>query len=135
MDSGIDTFMNHGCNGTTTYVSRSYLLDKKFHKVYNYGEDPTFSEQQADPERPAELDSSSLKARGSVFSPIYSRRIELRSSSSYAVIKSVAAGQELFTNYVWFYDSSDWQLMMNELMSQCTGEIVGIVVQLDGLSA
>ena len=135
VDSGIDTFMNHGCNGTTTYVSRSYLHDKKFHKVYNYGEDPTFSEQQADPERPAELDSSSLKARGSVFSPIYSRRIELRSSSSYAVIKSVAAGQELFTNYVWFYDSSDWQLMMNELMSQCTGDIVGIVVQLDGLSA
>jgi hypothetical protein len=101
VDSGISTFVNHGCNGTSNLGARRYLVDKMYNDVYNYGEDPTLTDQEADPERPVE-EYGILQGDESVsvFKPGLVRRTELKVSSSDAMLKDVKAGEEIFTNYV-----------------------------------
>jgi hypothetical protein len=87
------------------------------------------SEEEADPDKPT-LDTEITQ---DLFNPLKSRHLEHLQSSYEGVISSVSEGQELFCNYVFFSNNDTWKFNVLDLRSQCRGEKVGTIVQLEGM--
>jgi hypothetical protein len=86
------------------------------------------SEEEADPEKLLELSEDSDYA----FDPLYDRHLEHMQSSYEGSIVNVSKGQELFCNYVLFSTDESWKYIQR-LRSECRGEIVGTVVEVEGV--
>jgi hypothetical protein len=100
-----------------------------YNDVYNYGEYPTLTEQEADPERPVEEYGIHQGDESvSVFKPRLVLQTNFEMSFSDVMLKDVKAGEEIFTNYVWFYKVHDWKLMLSGLRAECMEGASGIVV-------
>jgi len=109
VDSGIFTFINHGCNGT-------YSIDDN--------EDDTVTEQNA------EL-SFHKEAREKTFDPFSDRHyIHSRNSPSWS-LRDIKAGEEILCNYLHFVENKEeWFLDAQELKRQCNGES-GLITNLE----
>jgi hypothetical protein len=70
-----------------------------------------------------------------LFDPLTDRHLEHMQSSYEGVISDVSKGQELFCNYVFFTTANTWKYNILELRSQCRGEKVGTVVEIEGKKA
>jgi hypothetical protein len=89
------------------------------------------SEEEADPDKPM-LDGETAI---DLFNPLQSRHLEHMQSSYEGVILPVSRGQELFCNYVFFSNIDTWKFNILDLRSQCRGEKVGTIVELEGMEA
>ena len=120
--------MNHGCNKTFNYGPVFCVLDRRANITTNEYVECTLSEEEADPNEPPEDIDKDL------FNPLMDRHLENYVSSYEGSIRNISKGEELFTNYLYFYGRDGWSYGVQELRSQCRGETVGIVVQIDGKS-
>jgi hypothetical protein len=127
VDSSISTFMNHGCNGAFNFGPLQYLIDQANNVTYAYGENPLMSEMEADPDRPVGEETEA----GPLLDPLYLRRLELFMTSAEGSVRDIKAGEELFTNYIWFDSEENWATNIMELRGQCNGGLAGLVVQVD----
>lgn len=108
VDSGILTFANHGCNGT-----------------YNMGQALSVTEMTADAgnQPPLELLQDE---KSTIYDVFYDRSHWIYDSASDVMRVDVSAGSELLDNYLPFY--VDWEEGVSDLLSQCQGQAVGLVV-------
>lgn len=115
VDSGILTFVNHGCNGTN-----------------NIGEEDTMHFTE-------DIDLIDLlKLKSPPSSHIRRSTLDLvidRHLPSFAVgydesSRDIKAGEELLQNYMYFMScSKHWKLPVLDLQAQCRGEVLGQVRQ------
>jgi len=111
VDSSINTFINHGCNGTFNYGP-----PKRLH----------ISESQADPTR------YPWPQADKTFSPMIDRNFESEWSSSDKALQDIEKGGELFLNYLYLTKNEDeWAETVRSLNAQCSGEEIGLVAMVD----
>lgn len=124
VDSGLSTFMNHGCNKTFNFGSIFYVLDHKAglnESDYDY---LMLSEEEVDPNNnPNQEDGTDY-----LFNPLLDRHLEHSFEGS---IEDITKGKELFSNYVHYYSAESWRYGIEELRSQCRHETIGTVVQIE----
>jgi len=91
------------------------------------------SEEEADPNTPPREFDNYIKYGN----PLADRHLEhfWMSSSLEGVISNVSNGEELFTNYLYYYGSSAWKFGISDLRSQCHGETVGTIIQVEEMGA
>ena len=121
-----------GCNKTFNIGPLFFAIDRINGISNSEFEFVTLSEEEADPNAPPREFDNYIKYGN----PVTDRHLEhfWMSSSLEGVISNVSKGEELFTNYVYYFDSSAWKFGINDLRSQCHGEIVGIITQVEGMS-
>jgi hypothetical protein len=129
VDSGYNTFMNHGCNKTFNFGTIFWVYDKKAGVSQSEYEYLMLSEEEADVDVPAfEV------AKKKTFNPLIDRHLEHMLSSYEGTIFNISKGQELFSNYVHYWGEQEWKVGIEQLRSQCRGESVGMVVKVEGKS-
>lgn len=115
MDSGILTFVNHGCNGTNNIGDGSSLNEK---------DSAYFNE--------ANLDLSQVDkppkgtSRTSTFDPVSDRHLHSVATGYDSTSRNIKAGEELFQNYLYFISYAEgWKEEVMDLQAQCRGESLG----------
>lgn len=87
------------------------------------------SEDEADPNKPPVDDINSTRF---LFNPLLDRHLEHSLSSYEGSIVDIPKGNELFSNYVYYYGEDCWKYGIQDLRSQCRGEKIGTIVQIEG---
>jgi hypothetical protein len=128
VDSGFSAFVNHGCNKTFNYGPVFFVLDREAGITKSEYEYLLLSEEEADPNIPQVNRDRNEK----LFNPLVERHMEHDISCYDGSISNISKGQELFTNYVHYYGIGGWKYGINDLRSQCRGEKIGFVVQIEG---
>lgn len=105
VDSGILTFVNHGCNGT-----------------YNIGVVLGESEATVEVGTPV---TTVYDARSDVYNPRWERGYHSVDCAGLVAIRDISAGDEILDNYLIFgggYDQQDFDENLSDLKSMCRGE-------------
>ena len=109
LDSGLMTFVNHGCNDTS-----------------NVGDKVPFTESNADPNDPLVLNFIQSGGEERVYNPAL-----LRDTTSLLIVDNyepIMKGEELLDNYITFItDVKMLEEDLKDLNTQCGGESLGIV--------
>jgi len=108
VDSGIQNFCNHGCNGT-----------------YNYGEEDGigFTEMNVDVHRAPE---ALLNKASEVYSPVFERHLRQILAVGDYTLRDIHKGEEITCDYLSFVgDPEDWKEDVTGLRAQCSGEAMG----------
>jgi hypothetical protein len=115
VDSGIMTFVNHGCN-----------------KTYNVGEESSVDELTAnDDVFPDDLSGNS-HAQTSTYNPVVDRHLRNEADQS---IRDIKAGEEILDNYLAFIGAEDyWAGDVQGLRDLCSGA-VGLVTEYENYYA
>jgi SET domain-containing protein len=111
VDSGLFTFVNHGCKGT-----------------YNIGDVTDFDEFTITNTQviPDELSGKSHQGT-STFNPVVDRHLTY---IGFMNIRDIKAGEEILANYLTFYASEeDWSRGVIDLRNQCSGLASGEVTE------
>jgi hypothetical protein len=103
VDSGLLTFVNHGCNST-----------------YNIANPLSQNELELNLSLPPPSDFFDDKRRVSVYHPLYDRSIPFDETIAHAH-KDIRAGEELFDNYLSFGGESQFAQQVMALREQCGG--------------
>eukprot|EP00588_Corethron_pennatum_P003399 CAMPEP_0194292986 /NCGR_PEP_ID=MMETSP0169-20130528/46881_1 /TAXON_ID=218684 /ORGANISM="Corethron pennatum, Strain L29A3" /LENGTH=485 /DNA_ID=CAMNT_0039041333 /DNA_START=664 /DNA_END=2117 /DNA_ORIENTATION=- len=123
VDSGISTFINHGCNGALNIGTRGLGQEITLEDHVGLREDVA-----------SNLDAWDVMEKflgsSSAYNPVYNRHIFFKSTSLNYSLREIQAGEELFTNYILYGSPYQdyWETNAKELMSQCSGKEVGVVV-------
>jgi len=121
VDSGILTFMNHGCNGSNNYGPLEIA----------YGhprESDSLTEVTADPNY-FPYDNENMD--DVLYDPVLDRHYEFEWSSTDGALKDIKKGEEMFCSYLLFTSIEvEWADTVSELREQCQGA-AGLVVMLD----
>jgi len=123
--------MNHGCNKTFNFGPIFYVLNRRANITTDEYDQFMLSEEEIDPNEPPE----GIDNRKALFNPLVDRHLEHYMSTYEGSVRNISKGQELFTNYVYFYGKDSWSYGIQELRSQCRGETVGTVVRIEGISS
>jgi len=122
VDSGANTFVNHGCNATNNIVGERAANPRS-------EDDPYYSELTLDPEKSGVLNPVRVN---SVFQPVVDRHLPHAMASFDVAFRDVKAGEEMKQNYLLFISSpEDWVTEVNDLKAQCRGEKFGSVKEFD----
>jgi SET domain-containing protein len=110
VDSGLQTFANHGCKGTN-----------------NVGEVTDFDESTANTDvMPDELSGKSHQGT-STFNPVVDRHLTHFSDRT---IRDIKAGEEILDNYLAFISSEEyWAEDIINMRNQCSGVAFGEVTK------
>jgi predicted ABC-class ATPase len=110
VDSGVITFVNHGCKG-----------------AYNVGEITAFDEDTVNTDvMPDEVGGKSHEGT-SIFNPVIDRHLFFMGDMSN---RDIQAGEEILDNYLAFVSSEDyWAKDVIELRNQCAGTAIGEVIE------
>lgn len=113
VDSGIQTFVNHGCNG-------SFNIDESTSKA---GRNRT--------EQNAKKSDQHVDHRVDwyTYNPSRLRRLHHLSTSSEVAIRDISAGDELLSDYLDYVEGDDWWDEVQELKRICNGEDVGFITK------
>ena len=115
VDSGILTFVNHGCNGTNNIGDGSSSHEKD--SVY-------FNEATLDLSQIDEPPQGT--SRASIFDPVSDRHLHSLATGYDSTSRDVKAGEELFQNYFYFISwAKGWKEEVLDLQAQCRGESLG----------
>lgn len=87
------------------------------------------TENEADPNQPPPDDNNSTQ---SLFNPLLDRHLEHSLSAYEGSIVDIPKGNELLSNYVYYYGAECWKYGIQDLRSQCRGEKIGTIVQIEG---
>lgn len=117
-----------GCNKTFNFGPVFYVFDLRAGIVKSEYEDLLLSEEEADPNNPPEDEET----EEDLFNPLIDRHLEHEASSYEGSISSISKGEELFSNYVFYYGVDSWSYGIRDLRSQCRGEKIGTIVQIEG---
>ena len=110
VDSNINFFMNHGCNGT-----------------YNYGD-----EYSPITELDASLDSipPEYDTTADVYSPLLERHLRAYRSGPDRTLRDIAAGEEILANYLAFVaNGEEWKMDVLDMRGQCEGVRSGEITE------
>ena len=119
VDSGIMTFVNHGCNGTNNIAGpdEMSLVD---------GDLPTVNEETADI---SEGGGREFLRISPAFDPARERHLRHSAVGADCAVRDIRAGEELFQNYLYFVsEPCEWSHYITDLRAQCRGESVGTIV-------
>mmetsp|Transcript_17156 Transcript_17156/g.38634 ORF Transcript_17156/g.38634 Transcript_17156/m.38634 type:complete len:540 (-) Transcript_17156:1127-2746(-) len=124
VDSGISTFINHGCKGTANIgqLGVGYTVTFEDHK--------SLTEEIA---HSFEIDDLRKHFTGTSkpYSPVFFRHTPLRTGGLVYALRNIEAGEELFSNYLLYSKTEEyWLDWISELVAQCSGG-VGLVVEVD----
>jgi len=86
------------------------------------------SEEEADPNNPPE----EVVTPKDLFNPLIDRHLEHSESSYEGSIAPISKGEEIFSNYVFQNGVDSWNYGIRDLRSQCRGEKIGTIVQIEG---
>ncbi len=120
-----------GCNKTFNFGPLFYVFDHEAGVAESELEYMMISEEEANPDEPL-LDPEDLK---DLFDPLYDRHLEHMQSSYEGIVTNVSKGQELFCNYVFFSSDETWKFNILQLRSECHGESVGTITEVEGEEA
>ena len=112
MDASIQTFINHGCNGTYNVGPSESKLEE------------SITEQNA---KESDFDTFSTEEYWDGFNPYKLRHIHRISTTPEIALKDIKAGEELFTDYLDFTVGDEWWEEVKELKRMCNGEGVGLI--------
>ncbi len=115
MEPNVLTFSNHGCKGSYNIIDR--LTKHSKHSHYN----PNLTEQNAE--------ITDFPKPIPIYNPYSDRHIHHEEVSSLEAMVDIKAGEEIFSNYL-FYTTSSAEAFYNEaqvLKRICNGEEVGLV--------
>lgn len=108
VDSGILTFVNHGCRGS-----------------YNMGKSTPFDEFTADVHIIGDEFSGKSHLGTTTFNPVVDRHLRYQADHS---LRKIKAGQEILNNYLNFVGKKEfWASSVEELRAQCSSNAVGDV--------
>jgi len=110
VDSGLMTFVNHGCNGT-----------------FNCGLETNFTEVSIDLDNPPTIITE--YDRMAAYDPIEERRISMHQITTLTHDVTLQAGDELFDNYMGYGGVKYLVMNVEALLEECGGA-VGLVEQL-----
>jgi hypothetical protein len=112
VETGMTTFMNHGCNGTYN----NGLSLTKTEATLQFGDGPA---------------AAGYESREGRYDPFSSREFPyFRCHTSCFTLRNVHAGEELLTNYLVFGGSDPgqlWEDTLAEVKSMCSGSELGLV--------
>jgi len=105
VDSGILTFVNHGCRGS-----------------YNMGKKTTFDEFSADPSTVDGTVSGRSHEGTTTFNPVVDRHLRYMADRS---LRDIKAGEEILDNYLAFVGKPEfWAKDVMNLRALCSGQAV-----------
>lgn len=108
MDSGVLTFVNHGCRGS-----------------YNTGTKTAFDEFTADVHMLDDAVNGKSHTGTTTFKPVIDRHLLYMADHS---LRDIQAGEEILDNYLNFVGyEEDWEPSVTHLRALCSGEDVGEV--------
>lgn len=108
VDSGIMTFVNHGCN-----------------KTYNSGVESFIDELTADVNILPDSLNGRRHTQTSTFNPVLDRHLGHTAEQS---LRDIKAGEEILDNYLAFVgDKKYWASFVQHLRDLCSGNTIGIV--------
>ena len=113
IDSGVLTFVNHGCNGTDSIGEEDE-------------DDEWMNEETLDLE--VHTEPPGATGRPSTFDIVADRHLPNMAAGYDRALRDIGAGEEIFQNYLYFISSKeDWEGDVLELKAQCRGEAIGEV--------
>jgi hypothetical protein len=118
-----------GCNKTFNFGTVLYVLDKEAGIVSSEFDYLMVTEDEADPNHPPPDDSNTTRF---LFNPLLDRHLEHSLSSYEGSIVDIPKGTELLSNYLYYYGEDCWKYGIQDLRSQCRGEKIGTIVQIEG---
>ncbi len=116
-----------GCNKTFNYGPVFYILDHKAGITESEYEYYMLTEEEANPNEPPKENAVAAE----LFNPLIDRHLDHYAGSYYGAITNISKGQELFTNYVYYFGLKGWKYGILSLLSQCHGETIGTVSQIE----
>jgi len=116
VDSGLTTFVNHGCSGTSNIgtLGIGYKITLDDHASLN---EETAMSLDADMVFKKFFESSST------YNPLLYRKVFTISGGLNYALRDIKAGEEIFTNYLLFGISSDFEESILDVSSQCLGAL------------
>jgi len=129
VDSGILTFANHGCGGTDNLgqlgTEGAFLTPEEYASL----------RESADKRSEALMALHRLFRSWTGYNPPVHRHNYLISGGLNFALRDIVAGEEIFGNYLLYIDSTikkeDLDKHVSLIDSECLGETVGIVKQVD----
>ncbi len=115
VDSSLQTFVNHGCNGTYNVGPATLGLSKLDEKI---------TEQNA---QESDYAIYSGVSEWLAYNPVRLRHIHHYSTTAETALVDIKAGEELFTDYLDFTEEELWWEEVLELRRICNGEAVGFI--------
>ena len=115
VDSGLQTFVNHGCNGS-----------------FNVAGLPSKANQELTEQNAQESDQYLFKKEEldwNIFDPHRLRHLHHYSSSFDYALQDINAGDEILADYLDFSEGADWWAEVQELRNICNGEGVGYITK------
>ena len=119
VDSSLQTFINHGCNGT--YNVGPAIAGKDRSKL-----DQKVTEQNATED---DFETYSTEGDWTAFSPYRLRHLHAYSTTPETALVDIYAREELFTDYLDFTEEENWWDEVLELRKICNGEAVGFITK------
>jgi len=123
VDSGLTTFVNHGCKGTSNIGTLGIGYKITFDDHASLNEETAMS-----------LDADMVFKRffesSSTYNPLLYRKVFTISGGLNYALRAIKAGEEIFTNYLLFGISSDFEESILDVSSQCLGAL-GMVSQVE----
>ena len=115
VDSGVMTFVNHGCN-----------------KTYNIGQESLVDEVTANVDVFPDDLSGNSHVRTSTYNPVVDRHLRNEADQS---IRDIKAGEEILDNYLAFIGAEEyWAGGVQDLRNLCSGA-VGLVTEYENYYA
>jgi len=124
VDSGLSTFVNHGCRGTsnigTLGVGYKITLD-----------DHTSLNEKTSPSVDAEMLFKRFFESPGIYNPLLYRKVFTISGGLNYALRDIKAGEEIFTNYLLFGVARDFEESLVEVSSQCLGLSLGTISRVE----
>jgi len=125
VDSGLSTFVNHGCNGSGNIgtLGVGFKITLEDHESLNENTAMHLNHNEI---------SHRFYDTSFTYNPVISRHVLLISGGLNYALRDIKKGEEIFTNYILFsIGASDWMSDVYDIKSQCSGESIGLVSQVD----
>jgi len=118
VDSGWGTFVNHGCNRTFNVGAMHSWTEWEYN---DHAQPLSRKERQA------------LRLDAKPYSPYVDRNIRVWECREEVAMRDIRAGEELFNNYMEFVQADELDSYAYQLQQECTGGLVGSVVQYEAM--